>query len=157
VTPFRREARLYRWSRNRLLQTLRPFPAGKEPVVRTHVTIIAWLNILLSLPFLLIGLALFVGFLLTGAIALPALPILGGLGVLLLFLFALFAIPGLILGWGLLNYAPWARIFGIVISIINIVNISTLGIGSILGIYSLIVLLNPETAALFEGRQYQTR
>ena len=125
--------------------------------MRTHVTIIAWLNILLSLPFLLLGLILFAGFLLTGAIVLPALPILGGLGVLALFFCALFSIPVLILGWGLLQYAPWARILGIVVSIINILNIGTFGIGTILGIYSLFVLFNPETVALFEGRQYQTQ
>jgi hypothetical protein len=126
--------------------------------VRTHITIIAWLNILLSLPLLLIGLALFVGITFLGVIAMPHLPFVGGaVGAGVFLLMALFAIPGLILGWGLLNYAPWARIFGIVVSILEIVSLHTFGIGTILGIYSLIILLNPETAALFEGRQYQPR
>jgi hypothetical protein len=114
------------------------------------------LNILLSVPTLIAGIVLFVLFLIGGVAVLPALPILGSIGTGLLLFCALFSIPGLILGWGLLNYAPWARIFGIVVSLLNLVSLHTFGIGTVLGIYSLFVLFHPETVALFEGRQVQT-
>ena len=77
------------------------------------------------------------------AVAIPVLGIAGtALGVMLLVL----ALPGLITGWGLLNYKPWARILGIVLSVINLLNIP---FGTALGIYGLWVLLNKDTERLF--------
>lgn len=77
-----------------------------------------------------------------------ALPIIGVAGTaLVIFLLAL-ALPGLIAGIGLLKYQPWARILGIVLCIINLIN---LPFGTILGVYGLWVLFNKETEALFAG------
>src|SRR5581483_420156 len=90
--------------------------------------------------------------LLVGAI--PLLPVLGGIGVFIFLLFAFVYLPGLLVGWGLLNYAPWARILGIVVSIFDLLQLHTPWMIA-LGIYGLIVLFNAETVALFERRQYR--
>ena len=129
--------------------------------MRQHITILAWLHIVLNGVQLLGGLLLWLFFAGLGGLAaatggqeaLPALPILGGIGALLLTIFAVLAVPGMIIGWGLLQLAPWARIAGIVISILDLFYPP---IGTALGIYGLIILFNPETVALFERREYRT-
>lgn len=77
-----------------------------------------------------------------------ALPIIGLAGsALVIFLLAL-ALPGLIVGIGLLKVAPWARIAGIVLAILHLINIP---LGTVLGIYALWVLFNRDTERLFTG------
>ena len=77
-----------------------------------------------------------------------ALPIIGVAGsALVVFLLAV-SLPGLITGIGLLKLKPWARIVGIVLAAINLINIP---FGTILGVYALWVLLNKETERLFAG------
>ena len=77
-----------------------------------------------------------------------ALPIIGVAGTaLVVFLLAL-ALPGLVTGIGLLKFQPWARIVGIVLSVINLINIP---FGTIVGVYGLWILFNKETEALFGG------
>ena len=76
-----------------------------------------------------------------------ALPIIGLVGSgLVIFLLAL-SLPGLITGVGLLKFKPWARIVGIVLCGLNLINVP---LGTLLGIYGLWVLLNRETEQLFE-------
>jgi hypothetical protein len=75
-----------------------------------------------------------------------AIPILGLAGTALGMMLTILAIPGLVTGWGLLVLKPWARILGIVLSVLNLLNIP---FGTILGIYGLWVLLNKDTERLF--------
>jgi hypothetical protein len=77
------------------------------------------------------------------AIALPIVGITGGL--LTIFLLAI-SLPGLIAGFGLLSFKPWARILAIVLSALHLINIP---IGTILGAYGLWVLLNNDAERLF--------
>jgi len=56
------------------------------------------------------------------------------------------SIPGIIGGVGLLNRREWARILVIVISALHLINIP---IGTIIGGYSIWVLVQPETVRLF--------
>jgi hypothetical protein len=56
------------------------------------------------------------------------------------------SIPGIIGGIGLLNRREWARILVIVISALHLINIP---IGTIIGGYSIWVLVQPETVRLF--------
>ncbi len=118
--------------------------------MKTHITILAWLHIVLALPCLLLGFAIMFGFGALGLFDIHSLPIVGGFGVALGGFILLFAIPGLLLGWGLLQLRPWARIFGIVVSILSLFGAHTLGLSTILGIYGLIIFFNPETVQLFE-------
>ncbi|CAN5632270.1 hypothetical protein BH23ACI1_BH23ACI1_05460 [soil metagenome] len=121
----------------------------------THVKVLAVLYLVLSGLFVLGALLLMlvvggavtaVGTAAASDDAAIALPIIGVTGMtLVIFLLAL-AIPGLLTGWGLLNFRPWARILGIVLSAINLLNVP---IGTALGLYGLWVLLSKETEALF--------
>ena|SRR5687767_14696786 len=124
--------------------------------MRTHVQILAWLYIISSAFFLVIGFFGFLAFLGMGAFAglsgaVPALPFIGGMGVFVFFIFLILFLPGLLAGIGMLSYAPWARILGIILSVLNLFNWP---VGTLIGIYGLYVLFNGETVSLFEGRSY---
>jgi hypothetical protein len=77
-----------------------------------------------------------------------AIPILGIAGSALAIFLGAFSLPGLVTGYGLLNYKPWARVLGIVLSALNLINIP---VGTILGGYGLWVLLSKDTERLFDG------
>lgn len=75
-----------------------------------------------------------------------AIPIIGLTGVALVTFLLVTSLPGVIVGIGLLRLRPWARIAGIVISIIGLMMIP---FGTIVGIYGLWVLFSKETERLF--------
>jgi hypothetical protein len=75
-----------------------------------------------------------------------AIPVLGIAGTTLGLMLLIVSLPGLVTGWGLLAFKPWARIVGIVLSALQLFNIP---FGTALGIYGLWVLLNKDTEALF--------
>jgi len=119
-----------------------------------HIKILGWIHVIFGV----LGLcAAFVIFTVFGGIAgmvgvtgdadaRVAAPILLLIGGVILMIIAVLSIPGLIGGVGLLYFKPWARIFMIVLSALHILNVP---IGTILGVYGLWALLNPETEALF--------
>lgn len=78
--------------------------------------------------------------------AVAAVPILGVIGGALSILVLLLSLPAVIAGFGLLSFQPWARILTIVLSALNLLNVP---IGTALGAYSLWVMLNTATEALF--------
>ncbi|HEU5074563.1 MAG TPA: hypothetical protein VFU02_10325 [Polyangiaceae bacterium] len=80
--------------------------------------------------------------------AAAALPIIGLVGTGFVIFLLVVSVPGLVLGWGLLKLKPWARILGIVLCAINLINVP---LGTILGVYGLWVLLNAETERLFSS------
>jgi hypothetical protein len=121
----------------------------------THVKVLGVLHIVISACGVFLGLFLILVFGsasgIVGAAADPdeaaiAIPIIGLTGIGLVSFILLTSIPGLIAGWGLLKFRPWARILGIVVSIIGLMAIP---IGTIVGLYGLWVLLNKETERLF--------
>ncbi len=69
--------------------------------------------------------------------------ILHGIGIMLMAGGAL----GILAGWGLLERQPWARILAIVLGFLVLFHF---GIGTVLGIYTLWVLLPAESAREFE-------
>ena len=75
-----------------------------------------------------------------------AVPILGGLGGFLFLIVLVLSLPAVIAGIGLLQFKPWGRILGIIMSAINLLNVP---IGTAIGIYGLWALLNRETELLF--------
>lgn len=123
--------------------------------MRDNVKIVAILNIVLGslgalagLVVLMIfgGLAGMAGFA-QDQDAAQAVPILALIGTgIAIFLFIL-SVPAIIGGWGMLKFRPWARILMIIVSVLNLLHFP---IGTALGIYGLIVLLNDETRRLFE-------
>lgn len=64
-----------------------------------------------------------------------------------LFLFLL-ALPGIIGGVGLLQGKSWARILVLILGMFKLIDFP---IGTLIGIYTIWVLLNQETALLFDG------
>ena len=128
--------------------------------MRTHLQILGWLFIALHALYLVAGVALLMVFCLGGAAVatqghetMPFAAILGGFGLILGGIFALLGLTGTLAGWGILKAAPWARILGIILCILNLINFTTFSISTIIGIYGLIILFHPETAAIFEGRE----
>ena len=75
-----------------------------------------------------------------------AMPILGIVGSALLLVVLTLSILGIITKLGLLKFRPWARILGIVLSVVGLINFP---FGTVLGIYGLWVLLSRETERLF--------
>ena len=123
-----------------------------------HVKILGILHILYG------GLGVFAGlvvFLVMGGIAglvgvtghspdsAMAIPILGGIGSLVFVILLCISLPGIIVGFGLLHFKPWARILALIMSALELFSIP---LGTALGIYGFWVLLKPETEQLFLPR-----
>jgi hypothetical protein len=67
-------------------------------------------------------------------------------GIALASFLALLGVPKIIGGIGLLKGQEWARILILVVSFLSLLNIP---FGTALGVYSIVILLNKETAQLF--------
>lgn len=76
-----------------------------------------------------------------------ALPIIGITGTALVVFVVALSLPGVIIGIGLVQFRPWARIGGLVLSIFDLIWIP---FGTILGVYGLWVLLSKDTEPLFK-------
>jgi len=119
-----------------------------ENQMHTHVPLVAWLNILGN-GFLLL-MACFVFFLLSGIGVIAgdpdAMRVLSFIGIATgCFMFVL-AIPGIVAGVGLLRRKPWGRILAMIVGIFSLLNIP---IGTLIGGYTLIVLLQDSATAYF--------
>ena len=75
-----------------------------------------------------------------------ALPIIGITGVALVSFLVALSLPGVVVGIGLIQRRPWARIAGIVLSILGMMMVP---FGTILGVYGVWVLFSKETERLF--------
>jgi hypothetical protein len=75
-----------------------------------------------------------------------ALPIIGITGVALVTFLVVLSLPGVIIGIGLIQRRPWARIAGIVLSILGLTMVP---FGTIVGVYGLWVLFSKDTERLF--------
>ena len=69
-----------------------------------------------------------------------------GNSIALILLF--FSSLGIIGGAGLFSYRPWARILVMIVSAMNCLNVP---VGTAKGVYSIWVLMQPETIELFEN------
>jgi hypothetical protein len=72
--------------------------------------------------------------------------ILSTLGLIIAGVLVILSIPGIIGGIGLLHRREWARILVLIISAVQLFNVP---IGTAIGIYSIWVLVQPETIRLF--------
>jgi hypothetical protein len=131
--------------------------------VETHVKVLAILYIAFSALFLLAAMILMLvlggASAIVGTTAPPedaaiALPILGITGAALSMFLVALSLPGLVAGIGMLKRANWARILGIVLSALHLINIP---FGTILGAYGLWVLLHTDTERLFSPTSAVTR
>lgn len=118
--------------------------------MRQHVSFVGALHIGFGLLGVAGALAIFFGFQFLfelvedEPIAQDVLSFIGNsVGLILLF----FSSLGVIGGIGLFSYKPWARILVMIVSALNCLNVP---VGTAKGIYSLWVLMQPETIELFE-------
>ena len=121
-------------------------------IVETHVRVLAILYLAFAGLSVLFGLGML---LLTGAVsgivgtsgdtgfAIPFIR-LGGTAAAV-FCFA-WAVPGFVVGAGLLKRRPWARILGIVLSALSLMHVP---FGTALGVYGLWILFHRDTEQLF--------
>lgn len=116
--------------------------------METHVKVLGVIFIISGVLTALLGLALFGVIAGAGAIsgeqeAVLATGIVGTVigGVLLVM-----ALPSIVTGIGLMKRREWARIVGIILAVIQLIGFP---IGTLIGIYGLWVLLNPQTKPLF--------
>ncbi|MGA2134054.1 MAG: hypothetical protein ABSH50_17310 [Bryobacteraceae bacterium] len=76
----------------------------------------------------------------------PPSVLLGGIGALIFFVLLVLSLPAVIAGIGLLQFAPWARILTIVLSVLDLIHVP---FGTALGVYGLWVLLSQDGERLF--------
>ena len=77
-----------------------------------------------------------------------ALPIIGLTGMALVIFAVATSLPAVIIGYGLTRFRPWARIWGIVLSVVSLI---VFPFGTVLGVYGLWVLFSKEGERLFTG------
>ena len=122
--------------------------------METHIKIVAILHIVLGSLSILAGVAvlgIFGG--LAGIVSAAAshdamtfAGLVGGIGGIIFIVLLVLGIPGVLAGIGMLQFRPWGRILGIVISALDLVHVP---FGTALGIYGLWALLSPEGERLF--------
>jgi hypothetical protein len=61
---------------------------------------------------------------------------------------ALLGLPKILGGWGLLKGREWGRILTLIVSFLSLLNVP---LGTALGIYSIVILMDKKTAALFQN------
>lgn len=124
-----------------------PTPEGNMKMDE-HVTILGALYIAFNALMLFAAIIVFVvivgGGLLSGDA--DAIAITSGVGSAIAFLLVILSAPGIIGGIGLLKRRYWARILVLVLGFLNLVHIP---LGTLLGIYTIWVLMKEETAQLF--------
>ena len=118
--------------------------------MKTHLQVLGWLYIIFGVLGILfaLGLALVIaggGWISGDEVAIQVTSIvaacLGGA-------FIAFSIPGIIVGAGMTGMKGWIRVPAIILGILNLLNFP---IGTALGVYTLYVMLDADTVALFES------
>jgi hypothetical protein len=123
-----------------------------EHEIQTHITVLGWLYV--------VGHALFLVFALCAFLVLPtigvvsgdpeATTVLGIIGTAIGVLMLLLGLPGVLAGYGLLARKSWGRLLALVIAVLNLVNFP---VGTAIGVYALLVLLQQSATEYFEERQ----
>jgi hypothetical protein len=124
----------------------------KESKMKKHVTVVGAIHIGFGIIGLMVALGLFFVFnFAKGMVGNEDVPqvVLGFLAVSIPLLVGFMSTLGLVGGIGLLSHQSWARYLVIVVAALGCLNIP---IGTLKGVYSLWVLLQDDTIALFEKK-----
>ncbi|MBI4893855.1 MAG: hypothetical protein HY821_24780 [Acidobacteria bacterium] len=121
----------------------------------SHVRILAWFNIVIGALGVLAACITFAGASILPVILAVAaqeaadipIAILQVVVTVVVGVILVLSLPSLILGFGLYNLRPWARILGFVISGLNLLHFP---LGTAISLYAFWVLLKPETEQLFQ-------
>lgn len=122
-----------------------------ERKARSHVTLVGVLHICFGALSILGGLIIFIAIHFAGNF-IPeeedlARNILGSISIIVPSLIGVFGFIDLLCGVTLFSYKQWSRVFVIVISAINCLNIP---IGTAKGVYSIWALMQPDVQKLFD-------
>jgi hypothetical protein len=129
--------------------------------METHVKVLGVLQIALGALSLLLALVITVVFMGgVGALGISgdpdaqrAMPFVGLIGTSIVTLLVITSLPSIFTGIGLLRFRPWARIVGIVLSVLSLIMIP---FGTIVGVYGLWVLFSKDTERLFDAQPTAT-
>ena len=75
--------------------------------------------------------------------------ILGMIGGIIFFALAIISVPSIIAGVGLVKFREWARVLGMVASVLHLFNVP---LGTALGVYGIWVLSKDETRSLLKEK-----
>jgi hypothetical protein len=124
----------------------------EESKMKKHVTVVGALHIGFGILWLIAAIILYFIFnfarVSVGDDAI-ALKVLGFIGLVLPLLIGVISVIGLIGGIALLSYRSWARVMVIIVAVLGCLNIP---IGTLIGVYSIWVLMQDETVKLFEKK-----
>lgn len=119
-----------------------------------HVRILAWLNIVMGGFGVVLAVMTVAGASILNAImaqvaetAVAPLYIAQLIATVVVAVILVLSLPSLIVGFGLYNFRPWARVLGLVLAAFNLVQVP---FGTALALYTFWVLLKPETEQLFK-------
>ncbi len=120
--------------------------------IEQHSTVLGWIYVVSNAVFLAIGLFLFVLLSGIGLVVGDAAGtfILGFLAMALAALMMLLGLPGMLAGYGLLKRRPWGRVLALVVGILGLANVP---IGTLIGLYTLWVLLQEQASVVFRTPQ----
>jgi len=126
-----------------------------EREMHQHATILGWLHIVANAIVLLIGLCGLLFFVSIGAIGAAnddpvAFGVLSAIGMVALLFFGVLALPGILAGYGLLKRKRWGQILALIVGILGLFNIP---IGTLIGIYTLFVLLQNAAEPYFAPQE----
>ena len=117
--------------------------------MRTQMQILGWLHIVTHALYVFAGVGvLMAGSAIAAVIAaagghdlMPVAAFVAGSGWIVAAVLLCMGLPGTIIGWGIARQAPWARIPGIILAVLNL---PLFPWGTALGIYGLAVQFHPE-------------
>ena len=123
--------------------------------MRTHLQVLGWLHVVTHILYVVGGAAvLMLGSAAAAAIAaigghasMPLAALLAAGGWIVGLVLVCVGLPGTVIGWGLARQAAWARIPGIILSILSL---PVAPLGTAVGVYGLAVLLHPAAEAQME-------
>jgi hypothetical protein len=119
-----------------------------EARMATNVKVLGWLYIVLGILGVLTGIGVLVILLGTGILAgeREAMTVLFVVGVVVATVMTLVSAPGIVVGAGLIKHRAWARVMALVLGFLNLPGFP---LGTILGIYTFVSLLNTDAEAVF--------
>lgn len=120
--------------------------------IRKHITAVGAIHLGFGVLGLIVAFIVFVTLVGTGILILSIegeqvpLTIMASVAVFVGLILAIFSIPGIIGGIGVLKHKNWARYLLLIISVLNLFNVP---VGTAVGIYSIWVLMQDKTEELF--------
>ncbi len=127
----------------------------KSIPMEKHIKLLGTLYIIFG-SFFLVGAIIFYLLITTAGVISgedTAIFVTGLVGIVISSFLVLVSIPGIIGGIGLLKYKPWAKVLLLIIGIINLINFP---LGTLLGIYTIWVLMNSQTEKILADNNMGT-